>query len=96
MKVNELRPGLNNVDISGVITGLSEPRQIMTKFGNQTTLTTCQLKDETGEVQLTMWGMQSDGIEEGKKVEIVNGFTKEFRGDMQLGIGKGGSIKVVE
>ncbi len=96
MKINELKPGMNNVDIKAKITELTEPREIMTKFGTVTTLTEATLEDDSGSIKLVLWGKQSEGIEKGNEVEITNGFTKQFREELQVGIGRNGSIKTVE
>jgi len=45
-------------------------------------------------MKLTLWGKQADGVDAGKKVTIANGFVKEFRNELQLGIGKQGTITV--
>jgi len=95
MKINELKPGMNNVDIKAKIAELTEPREIMTKFGTVTTLTEATLEDESGSIKLVLWGKQSEGIEKGSEVEITNGFTKQFREELQVGIGRNGSIKVI-
>ncbi|MBU5557995.1 MAG: DNA-binding protein [Candidatus Aenigmatarchaeota archaeon] len=95
MKINELRPGLNNVALTAKIVEMSEPRQINTKFGTTTTLTEAMLSDESGRIKIALWGQQSEGIEEGATVEVKGGFVKEFKGESQLGIGRGGSIKVI-
>lgn len=96
MKINELRPGMNNVVIKAKVVELSEPRQVNTKFGTTTTLTETWLSDESGKIKLALWGEQSEGVEEGATVELKGGFVKEFKGESQLGIGRGGSISVVE
>lgn len=93
-KISDLKPGMNNVAITAKVAGLSDPKQIQTKFGTQTTLTEATLDDGSGTVKLTLWGQQSDGVEEGSTVEITGGFTKEFRDQLQLGVGKGGKIKI--
>ena len=95
MKINELKPGMNNVNIKAKIADLKEPREIMTKFGTTTTLSEATLEDDTGTIKLTLWGKQADGLEADQEVEIVDGFTKEFRDELQMGIGKRGTIKVV-
>ena len=95
MTINELKPGMNEVNLKAKVSEMKEPRNIMTKFGTQTTLTEVTLDDGTGTIRMVLWGKQSEGIETGKEVEIENGFTKEFRGEIQFGIGKTGSIKVV-
>jgi len=96
MKINELRPGLNNVVLTAKIVELSEPRQINTKFGTTTTLTEAVLSDESGRMKIALWGQQSEGIEDGATIELKGGFVKEFKGESQLGIGRGGTIKIVE
>ena len=96
MKINDLKVGMNNVNLKAKVSELSEPREVVTRFGSVTTLTEATLEDETGSIKLTLWGKQSEGIEKGNEVEIANGFTKEFRDELQLGIGRRGTIKVVE
>lgn len=96
MKIEELKVGMNNVSLRAKVVELSEPREVVTRFGSVTNLTEATLEDETGSIKLTLWGRQSEGIEKGNEVEITNGFTKEFRDELQLGIGRRGSIKVVE
>ena len=95
MKINELKSDMNSVNIKAKITELKEPREIMTKFGTATTLTEAVLEDETGTVKLILWGKQAEGLENDQEVEINGGFTKEFREELQLGVGKRGSIKVI-
>ncbi len=95
MKINELKIGMNNVNIKARIKDIKEPREIMTKFGTVTTLTEATLEDDSGSIKLVLWGKQSEGIEKDQEVEIKGGFTKRFREEMQLGIGRNGSIKVI-
>jgi replication factor A1 len=96
MKISELTAGQNDVSMTVEVSSVEEPREVTTKFGTRVTLTNAKVKDESGEVKLTLWGDQSSGVETGKKVEIENGFVKDFRGELQIGISKKGSIKVVE
>ena len=92
----ELKAGMNVENLKGKIVEVKEPRDVNTKFGTTVTLTEATLEDDTGSVKLTLWGDQAEGIEEGSEVEITGAFTKEFREEMQISIGKKGSIKVVE
>ena len=96
VKINELKIGMNNLSLKAKVAEMTEPREVMTKFGTVTNLIEATLEDETGSIKLTLWGKQSEGLEEGKEVEITNGFTKQFRDELQLGIGRGGTIKAVE
>jgi replication factor A1 len=96
VNINELKIGMNNINLKAKVADLEEPREVMTKFGTVTQLVEATLEDETGSIKLTLWGKQSEGVEIGKEVEVTNGFTKQFREELQLGIGRGGSIKTVE
>jgi len=96
MKISELTAGQNDVALTVEVSSVEEPREVTTKFGTRVTLVNTKVKDDSGEMKLTLWGKQADGIETGKKVEIADGFVKDFRGELQLGIGKKGTIKVVE
>ena len=95
MQISELKPAMNEVNLKAKIIELKEPREVMTKFGTSTTLIEATLEDESGTIKLTLWGKQADELEEGNEIEIIGGFTKEFRDELQLGLGKKGSIKVV-
>jgi len=95
MKISDIKPGMSNVNLKAKIVDLTEPREVMTKFGTSTTLTVATLEDDSGTIKLTLWGKDSDGIEQGSEVEIEGGFVKEFRDEMQLSVGRRGSIKVV-
>ena len=94
-KISELKLDMNNVEVEGKITELADPKQIRTKFGTQTTLTVATLQDDSGNVKVNLWGNQSDGIETGQTIKISGGFTKAFREELQLSIGKKGSMKVL-
>ncbi len=95
MKISELKSGMNNVSLKAKVASMSEPKNIQTKFGTQTTLVNAVLQDDSGSMPIALWGQQSEGISEGAEVELTNGFTKEFKGEVQLGVGKTGKIAVV-
>jgi ssDNA-binding replication factor A large subunit len=95
MKISELKSGMSNVALTAKVAKLTEPKQIMTKFGTQTTLVNATLEDDSGSIPMALWGQQSEGLEEGTTVEISGGFTKEFRDELQLGLGRGGKIKKI-
>jgi replication factor A1 len=95
MKISELKQGDRNVELKAKVTAVSEPRQVMTKFGNQITLTTATLDDGSGTIEMSLWGEQSEGVAEGVELEITGAFVKTFKGENQLGLMKTGSIKVL-
>jgi replication factor A1 len=94
MKIKELKPGMRNVSLTAKIEELSKPREVMTKFGTSLLLTTAKLVDDTGSIQLTLWGEQQPDLEENASVSITGGFVKEFREQLQISLGKTGKIQV--
>jgi len=94
MKIEQLKDGVAD-NIVGKIIELSEPKEIMTKFGTQVTLTNAVLEDETGTIKLSLWGKDSEGIKQGSMVKIDKAFVKTFREELQLSKGKGGKVTVV-
>jgi len=94
MKIKELKPGMRNVSLTAKIDEIAQPREVMTKFGTAQLLTTARLIDDSGSIQLTLWGEQSPDLEKGVEVAIAGAFVKEFREELQLSLGRSGSIKI--
>ncbi|MBU5575444.1 MAG: hypothetical protein QXF15_03390 [Candidatus Aenigmatarchaeota archaeon] len=96
MKISEIKNGMNNINLSAKVIDISEPKQVTTKNGIKTTVTTAILDDGSGKtIKCALWGEQADGIDSGVEVEINGAFVKEFKGEMQLGISKNGFIKII-
>jgi ssDNA-binding replication factor A large subunit len=95
LKINELRLGMNNININAKVVDVSEPREVMTKLGYRTRVATATIEDDTGKIELSLWGKQIDEIGEGDTIEITSGYTTEFRGSLQLNVPRKGGIKKV-
>ena len=96
MKINELKLGTNEINLTAKVVSVSEPRNVRTKIGYQTRVATATIEDDTGHIPLTLWGKQIDEIGEGNTVEIKNGYVTEFRGELQLNVPRKGEIKRVD
>ncbi len=92
MKISELKDSMNNVDVSAEIVEMPEPRTVLTKFGNNR-VCSAKIKDDSGTATLSLWGKQIDLFAVGDTVEITNGYTKSFRDEIQINVGKTGSIR---
>ena len=87
---NKLEP------IEGVIESISEPRTVNLKTGGQAQVADAQLKDETGQIKLSLWDAQIKMVKQGSKVRIENGYISTFRGENALNVGKFGKLVVLE
>ena len=72
----------------------SDIRTVNTKFG-ETQVCDVTIQDEFGDqIKLTLWGEQTGQVNLGDDVRLINGYVSEFRGEVQLNVGKKGRIEV--
>jgi replication factor A1 len=96
MKVKDLRNGMRSVDVTGKIIEISEPREVMSRYGGaKHRVATAILADDSGKVKLTLWNKQIDQVSVNDTVKIENGYVTSFRGEIQLNVGKYGKLTVV-
>ena len=93
-KIAELRAGMSRVDVSAAVLQLSEPRDVTTRRGEQMRVATARVKDDSGEINLTLWNEQIEQVKVGNTVKIENGYTTSFRGETQLNVGRYGKLTV--
>jgi len=94
MKISEVRPGTGNVSVEGEVTAKDEPREVVTRYGKKTRVANAVMKDDSGEITLSLWGDDIDKINVGDKVGIDNGWVSEFKGNLQLSVGKYGKLTI--
>jgi len=92
MKINELKPGMRQVDIEGKIVKKGEPRQIQTRLNETSRLAEATLADDSGAVKMPLWNEQIDNINVGDEVRIEAGYVTSFRGETQLNAGRHGRL----
>ncbi len=92
VKVMDLKPEMNNLDVVVRVLEAGEPKVINTRSG-QRTISEATVGDETGRVKLTLWGKAAGELKEGSAVEIKGAWTTTYRGDVQLNIGGKGNIE---
>ena len=95
MKINELRDGMKRITIQAKVTEKSDPREVTSRFKDQTyKVTTALITDETGTIKLTLWNEQIDQVKVNDVVNIQNGYVTSFKGEIQLNVGKYGTLAV--
>ncbi|MCX8195102.1 MAG: OB-fold nucleic acid binding domain-containing protein [Candidatus Micrarchaeota archaeon] len=92
VKISELKAGIGNVNVTGEIVSKEEPREVITKFGKKLRVANATLKDDSGEIALSLWGDDADKFSQGDTIQIENGWVSEFKGNPQLSAGKYGKI----
>jgi len=95
MAIKDLEPRQGNVDLVVEVVEKGDIREFE-KFGRQGRVCNAKVKDESGEISLTLWNEQIDQVNVGDRVHITNGYVNEFQGEKQLTTGKFGKLEVVE
>ena len=83
-----------NATIEATITAISPVRDVTTSRG-ASQVADATLQDETGTITLTLWGDDTKKYAVGQKVKITDGWVKDFRGKLQVSMGRSGTIKVL-
>ncbi|MDE1726352.1 MAG: DNA-binding protein [Thaumarchaeota archaeon] len=95
--IGQLNKPQNRLEpVEGVIGSISEPRTVNLKTGGQAQVADAMLKDDTGEIKLTLWDAQIKMVKQGSKIRIENGYISTFRGENSLNVGKYGKLEVLE
>jgi len=95
LKVVDLKPRQGKIDIEVEVLDISEVREF-SKFGREGRVATARVKDDSGEIDLTLWNESIDEVSVGDTVKIENGYVSEFQGNPQLTAGKFGTLTVVK
>ncbi len=94
MAIKDLKIREGKVDIVVEVVDKGDVREFE-KFGKPGRVCNAKVKDDSGEITLTLWNEDIDKIKVGDKLHIKNGYVGEWQGEPQLGAGKFGEIEVV-
>jgi replication factor A1 len=92
MKISDLRGEQSRVDVEGEVIEKGEVRTVNLRAGGTSTVADATIKDDTGTIKLSLWGEQINSVDVGDKVKIENGYTKMFRNELSLNIGRYGKL----
>lgn len=95
MAIKDLQARQANVNVVAEVIEKGETREFQ-KFGRTGRVANAKVKDETGEISLTLWNDDIDKVKVGDKIELTNGYVSEWQGEMQLTTGKFGSLRVLD
>jgi replication factor A1 len=82
-----------NANIDATITAISPVRDVTTSRG-PSQVADATLQDDSGTITLTLWGEDTKKYRVGQKVKITDGWVKDFRGKLQVSLGRSGKISI--
>ena len=94
MKISEVKPNSNATLEEVEVVSKGEVREFV-KFGRESRVCNCTIKDGSGEMELTLWNDEIETVESGDRLSIADGWVKEWNGKMQISTGRNGKIEKI-
>jgi replication factor A1 len=95
LNVKDLRNGMKRVSVEAKVVEKGTPRQVKSRYKDETyTVADAVIADETGSIKLTLWNEQIDQVDVNNTVKIENGYVTSFKGEIQLNVGRYGTLTV--
>ena len=94
MQLSEIAPRQGKIDIELEVISIDQPREFQ-KFGQKGRVATALVKDDSGEMKMTLWNEEIDMVKPGCKIRITNGYCNEFQGEKQLTAGRFGKLEII-
>jgi len=95
MKIKDIKVGAMNGSITAEIIDMEEPREVLNKFGTRMKVAKANIRDDSGEINLSLWNDDAGKFKVGDKIKLENGWVTEFKGNMQVSPGKNGKIEKI-
>lgn len=95
MKIKELKDGMKRVEVEAKVVQKESAREVMSRYKDVVhRVANATISDGTGSIKLTLWNNQIEQVNENDNVKIVNGYVTSFRGEIQLNVGRYGTLTV--
>ena len=95
MKIKELEDGMRIVNVVAKVIEKSDPREVHSRTKDTTyNVADAVISDETGTTKLTLWNEQIDQVNVNDTIKIENGYVTSFRGEIQLNVGRYGTLTI--
>ena len=95
LNIKDLRNGMKRVTVEANVMEKGETREVRSRYKDETyQVADAVVSDETGSIKLTLWNEQIEQVNVGDRVKIENGYVTSFKGEIQLNVGKYGTMAV--
>jgi len=94
LKVKDLKPSLRNFNITVKVVSKDTPKQVFSaKTGITYDVVGAVVGDETGIININLWGENIEKIKTGDVISIKDAYTSLYKNYLQLNVSKKGKIK---
>ena len=95
MQIKDLKNGMKSISIEAKVVEKTAPRQVLSRYKDEMyNVATAIVSDGTGQIKLTLWNDQINQVEVNDTVKINQGYITSFKGEIQLNVGKYGTLNV--
>jgi replication factor A1 len=95
MKIKDIKVGAMDGTIEAEVIDMEEPREVLNKFGVRMKVAKANIRDDSGEINLTLWNDDTGKFKVGDKIKLENGWVTEFKGNLQVSAGKNGKLEKI-
>jgi replication factor A1 len=95
-KIGDLKVGMKRVSLKAEMLEIPKSKIVYTRYGTTACISNALIRDETGSMKMSLWNQQIDMVHKGDVVDVKNGEVAWFSGEMQLRVGRSGSLSVIE
>jgi replication factor A1 len=98
-RVEDLSLGLSDVNLRGRVLATDDVRTFDRDDGSEGRVSNLTLGDPTGRVRATLWderAPRATELAEGTSVEVVDGYTRERNGELELHVSSRGAVEAVD
>ncbi len=82
----------SNITLDAVTVAEKSAVREFSRGGTLGRVCTAKITDESGSMDLTLWGDEIDTINVGDKLSLADGWCKEWNGNLQASTGKTGKL----
>jgi replication factor A1 len=95
-KIGNLKVGMKKVSLKAEVLEIPKSKIVYTRYGTTACISNALIRDETGSMKMSLWNQQIDTVHKGDVIDVKNGTVAWFSGEMQLRLGKSGSLSVIK
>ncbi|MDQ1279578.1 MAG: hypothetical protein QG670_840 [Thermoproteota archaeon] len=92
--ISELRANMRGITVKAKVMEVPSRRLVNTRYGEEAYVSNILLADDTGTIRLSLWNNQIDDVSVGDTVNIEKAKVSMFYGELQLRIGRSGTMSV--
>ena len=95
-KIGDLKVGMKKVSLKAEVLEIPKSKIVYTRYGTTACISNALIRDETGSMKMSLWNQQINTVHKGDVINVKNGTVAWFSGEMQLRLGRSGSLSVIE